>query len=144
MAAPKQASKKATVKTVKETAKTPTRRTVVAQKVRGRAQQETSGFLDFIRGQGVIGLAIGLVIGTQVKGLVDQLIRSFIDPLLGLVVGSGGGLSSKVFNLSLNGKNAVFGWGAFVYTLIDFLIIAAVVYFTVKWLKLDKLDKKKD
>jgi len=35
-------------------------------------------------------------------------------------------------------------YGSFISSLIDFIIIAAVVYFGVKWLGLDKLDKKKE
>ncbi len=114
------------------------------QVVKGRTQKEVQGFADFMREQGVVGLAIGLVIGTQVKTLVDQLLKSFVDPLIGLFMGAGQGLSGKVFTLSLNGKQAVFGWGAFAYTLMDFVIIAAIIYFTFKWLGLDKLDKKNE
>lgn len=116
----------------------------VASRVTAHTKQTTSGFMDFVRSQGVVGLAVGLVLGTQVKLLVDQLVKSFIDPLLGLFVGSGKGLSSKVFTLSFNSKQANFGWGAFVYMLIDFFLVALVVYLAVKGLKLDKLDKKKD
>src|SRR5882672_2622074 len=38
-----------------------------------------SGFAEFLREQSVVGLAIGLVIGAQVKALADQLIASFIN-----------------------------------------------------------------
>ncbi len=130
--------------TEKQQIKKQTRSRAVATKVTSKAKENTSGFMDFVRNQGVVGLAVGLVLGTQVKSLVDQLVKSFIDPLLGLFVGSGKGLSSKVFTLSLNSKQANFGWGAFVYMLIDFLLVALVVYLVVKGLKLDKLDKKKD
>lgn len=116
----------------------------VTRKVKTKATSEVGGFVEFIRTQGVIGLAIGLVIGTQVKALVDQLLRSFIDPLLGLFVGGSQGLSGKVLYVQVGSRSASFGWGAFAYALIDFMIIAMVIYFTFKWLRLDKLDKKKD
>jgi large conductance mechanosensitive channel len=102
-----------------------------------------SGFFEFVRQQGVVGLAIGLVLGTQVKTLVDQLVASFINPLLGLLLPGGGSLSEKSFHASLYGKSEDFLWGAFVSQLISFIVVAAVIYFVFKGLKLDKLDKPK-
>ncbi len=101
------------------------------------------GFVDFLRDQSVVGLAIGLVIGSQVKALADQLIASFINPLLGLVLPGTGALNSKIFTLHLGHKAAIFAWGSFMAVLLSFLTTAAVVYFVFKALKLDALTKKK-
>lgn len=101
------------------------------------------GFMDFIREQGVVGLAVGFVLGAQVKVLVDSLVASFINPLLGLVLPGQGSLSDRVFVLTIGSKQAAFTWGVFVFQLITFVIVAAVVYMIVHKLKLDKLDKKK-
>lgn len=103
-----------------------------------------SGFMNFIREQGVVGLAVGLVLGVQVKALVDQIVASFITPLLGLLLPGEGDLAKKTFTLSFNDKTAVFAYGAFLSVLISFIIVAFLVYFLVKSLKLDKLDKKKE
>jgi large conductance mechanosensitive channel protein len=103
-----------------------------------------AGFMNFVREQGVVGLAVGLVLGTQVKTVVDQLVISFITPLLGLLLPGQGDLIHKSFTVSMNGKQADFVYGAFVSVLISFLIVAALVYFLVKGLKLGSLDKKKD
>jgi len=116
----------------------------ITQRARMRTRSELGGFVDFIRTQGVVGLAIGFVIGTQAKVLVDQLTMSFVNPLLGLIVGTGEGLNQKTFSLTFDGNTANFAWGAFLYALINFLVIAAIIYFTFKWLKLEKLDKPKD
>lgn len=121
-----------------------TRKQRVAKKVHGRTKAELGGFVEFIRTQGVVGLAIGFVIGAQAKSLVDQLSNSFINPLLGLLLGSAGDLSAQYFSISLWGNTQKFMWGAFVFALINFVILAAIIYFTFKWLRLDKLDKKKD
>lgn len=102
------------------------------------------GFMGFIREQGVVGLAVGLVLGTQVKTLVDQIVTSFINPLLGLILPGGGNLAQKTFSLTISGKTADFGYGAFLAVFISFVTVAGVVYFAVKGLKLDKLDKKKE
>jgi len=122
-------------------------RTTVAAKAAARkvAQPKVfGGFIDFLREQSVVGLAIGLIIGAQVKSLADQLIASFINPLVGLVLPGTGALDQKTFVLHLNHKSAVFAWGSFMVVLLSFITTAGVVYFVFKFLKLDKLTKKKD
>lgn len=115
-----------------------------AATARKRAAKTTeSGFLVFIREQGVVGLAIGLVMGTQVKMVVDQLISSFVNPLVGLILPGQGDLSQKKFTLTVGDKAAIFEWGQFVYVLISFLAVAAIIYYIIRGLKLDKIDKKK-
>lgn len=115
----------------------------VTKSVTAKAHSSASGFIEFIRTQGVVGLAIGFIMGTQAKQLVDQMSRSFVDPMLGLLIGGSKSLSEKTFYVQINSRSGTFAWGAFVYAVINFLIIAALIYFTFMWLKLDKLDKKK-
>lgn len=98
-----------------------------------------SGFVDFLREHAVVGLAIGFVIGTQVQTLVKQLVSSFIDPLFQLLFGQA--LSQRATTLHWHGRAANFGWGAFVYGLLDFIFVLAAVYAIVKFLNLDSLDK---
>lgn len=128
-----------------ETAKKSTKKVTkrVTNKVTTTAQSSIAGFVEFIRTQGIVGLAIGFVMGLQSKALVDQFTASFINPLLGLLFNSSQPLSDKTIYVQINSRSATFGWGAFVYTVINFIIIAAVIYFTFKWFRLDKLDKKK-
>lgn len=108
-----------------------------------KVRKPLDNFLDFVREQGVVGLAIGFVLGTQTRVLVDSLVASFINPLLGLVLPGGGELSERSFHFTLGRQTEEFTYGAFLFELINFIIIAAVVYFVFKGLKLDKLDKKK-
>lgn len=105
-----------------------------------KAPHWLQGFVDFVREQGVIGLAVGLVLGAQIKSLVDQLVLSFVNPLVGLMLPGEGALQEKAFHVS----DQTFKWGAFISQFISFLIVSAIVYFLVKGLKLDKLDKKKE
>lgn len=97
------------------------------------------GFLDFIREQGVIGLAVGFILGGAISTLVTALVKDIINPLLGIFLGSVKSLESAVFKVG----PAEILWGNFLGVLINFLIIALVVYYGVKGLGLDKLDKKK-
>lgn len=114
-----------------------------AKKVNVKAKSQLGGFLDFIRQQGVVGLAVGLVLGVQVKAVVDQIVASFINPILGLVLPGRGSLADKNFVLTVSGKQAVFAYGAFISVMISFITVAALVYFGVKALKLEKLEKNK-
>lgn len=98
------------------------------------------GFLDFIREQGVVGLAVGFILGGAVSRVVAGLVTDIINPILGVALGAAGELKSA--SLAIGSVNIL--WGDFVSILIDFIIIALVVYFGVKFIGLDKLDKKKE
>ncbi len=96
------------------------------------------GFLEFIREQGVIGLAVGFILGGAVSNLVGALVEDIINPIIGVVLGSAGDLTS--YSLKIGSAHIL--WGHLVSVFVDFVIVALVVYFGVKWLKLDQLDKK--
>lgn len=96
------------------------------------------GFVDFIREQGVVGLAVGFILGGAVSKVVASLVADIINPVLGIVLGA-----ADLSSMSLKLGPAEIMFGSFVSVLIDFLVIAGVVYFGVKGLGLDKLDKKK-
>jgi large conductance mechanosensitive channel protein len=100
-----------------------------------------NGFLEFLREHSVVSLAIAFVIGLQSQVLVKQLVSSFIDPLFKLLFGQA--LSMRTFTLHFNERAVNFSWGAFAYSLLDFLFVLAAIYAIVKLLKLDKLDKPK-
>lgn len=124
-------------------AKAAERAAKLKQAANTRTRGHASGFVDFIREQGVVGLAIGLILGVQAKAIVDQMVASFVNPTLGLIMPGKGGLEAKTFSVSLGDKAATFGYGAFISVFISFLVVAGLVYFVFKVLKLDKLDKKK-
>jgi len=96
------------------------------------------GFVDFIRKQGVIGLAIGFILGGAVSKVVSSLVTDIINPIIGILLGSVSGLKEEAVQI---GSIKIL-WGSFVSTFVDFLVIALVVYYGVKLLKLDKVDKK--
>jgi large conductance mechanosensitive channel len=96
------------------------------------------GFLEFIRKQGVVGLAVGFILGGAVSKLVTAIITDFINPLIGILLGATKGLETTSIKLG----PATILWGHLLGVFIDFVVIALVVYFGVKGLKLDKLDKK--
>lgn len=95
-------------------------------------------FINFIRKQGVVGLAIGFILGGAVSKLVSALVNDIINPLLGILLGKLDNLSYYALEI---GPIKIL-WGDFLSVLIDFIIIALVVYLGFKLLKLDQLDKK--
>jgi large conductance mechanosensitive channel len=97
------------------------------------------GFIEFIRTQGVIGLAVGFILGKAVSDVVGSIVTDIINPVIGIFLGHFGDLS----NLSFSVLNATISYGKFISILINFVIVASVVYFGVKKLGLDRLDVKK-
>lgn len=103
-----------------------------------------SGFMNFIREQGVIGLAVGLAIGTAAGATVKTLVEGFISPIVQFIVGSQAGLEAAAWHVDLWGRTADFKWGAFVSSAITLLATAFVIYQIIHIAKLDRLDKKKE
>lgn len=115
-----------------------------ASSVKGRINGHSKGFVDFIRTQGVVGLAVGLAIGTAAGDTVKKLVDGFINPIIQFIVGSQDALNSAVWRVEFWGRSADFAWGAFVSSTVTLVATAMVIYWIINVLKLDKLDKKKD
>jgi large conductance mechanosensitive channel len=98
------------------------------------------GFMDFVREQGVVGLAVAFILGGAISGVMKSLVSDIINPILGLILGSAEGLKEMSFMVG----DAEVMFGSFVSTLLDFVVIAFVVYYIFKKLGLDKMDKKKE
>lgn len=96
--------------------------------------------MSFIREQGVIGLAVGLVLGGAVLDLVKAFINDFINPLLGLAINHTGGLKEAYWDIG----GAKLKYGDFLTVSINFLVVAALIYFVVHGFGFDRLDAKKE
>jgi large conductance mechanosensitive channel len=83
------------------------------------------GFKDFLLRGNVVDLAVAVVIGAAFTAVVTSFVDSFLTPLIGLISG-GGELAGEWV---VDGQR--FTWGAFLSTVIGFLLTAAVVYFLV-------------
>ncbi len=133
----------------KETVDSKSRLSIVKQKIQPRAIASAGGsqiksFMEFIRTQGVIGLAIGLVLGGAVGILVKSLVDNVIMPPIGLLLGSAEGLKGLAWTLGTTntGLPAELKYGTFLNDFINFVVIALVIYALVRLLKVDRLDKK--
>lgn len=102
-----------------------------------------NGFFDFIRTQGVIGLAVGLAIGAAAGDTVKKLVEGFINPIVQFITGTGSSLATSTWTFEAFGRSATFAWGAALSSLITLVATALVIYWIVYIFKLDKIDKKK-
>ena len=104
-----------------------------------------AGFLNFIREQGVVGLAVGLAIGTAAGASVKAIVDNFVSPLVALLT-QGVELNTLkwVIQEAGNGKDEVaIGWGAILSSLVTLTATALVIYLVVHGAKLDRIDRKK-
>jgi len=93
------------------------------------------GFRAFIMRGNVVELAVGVVIGAAFNGLVTQLTKSFLEPLIKLI--SGGRELSGTFKVA----DVVFDWAAFVNAVFAFILTAAALYFVIV-LPMNKLNER--
>lgn len=88
-------------------------------------------FKEFIGKAGVLGLAIGFIMGTVIGRVVSALVQDIIMPIPGAFV-PGGDWKKAIVSIPVgNGMN--FGVGDFVGVIIDFIIIAFVVFLIAKF-----------
>jgi len=99
-------------------------------------------FIGFLQTFGVIGLAIGFVIGVASSAVVNALVKDIINPIVGLVLPTGN-LSSLNATVTspISNKPSVFLYGDFISQIIYFVIIALVVFVMYKQLKRLGLSK---
>jgi large conductance mechanosensitive channel len=84
-------------------------------------------FKEFISKGNVMDMAVGIIIGGAFTAIVNSLVDSILMPIIGVI---SGGLS--VEEMSVTVGNAVIGYGAFLQAIIDFLLVAIVLFFIIK------------
>lgn len=96
-------------------------------------------FVDFLQKFGVIGLAIAFVIGQASSKLVTALVTDIVTPLIGLAMPETGDLKAMALTI---GKST-FSYGDLIANIIDFVIIAFVIFILYKQLSRFKLVEDK-
>ena len=97
-------------------------------------------FITFIREKGVLGLAVGIIMGGAVTKLVTSIVDNLINPLIGAITGAAGNLTTLSYTVPLT--QITFKYGAFISSLIDFVAVLAVIYFVFVKSPINKIDKK--
>ena len=88
-------------------------------------------FKDFLGKAGVLGLAIGFIMGTYIGKVVSALVQDIIMPIPGALI-PGGDWRKAALSIPVgNGMN--FAVGDFVGVIIDFLVVTAVIFVIAKY-----------
>ena len=88
-------------------------------------------FKEFIARGNVMDLAVGIIIGAAFTAIVNSMVEDLINPIIGLVIG-GVDFSDFVLRFGEGDHAATIRYGAFITAVINFLIIAWVVFLLVK------------
>ena len=84
-------------------------------------------FKEFISKGNVLDLAVGVVIGGAFTAIVTSLVNDIIMPIVGVVLGG-----IDFTGLTLNVKDAAIAYGNFIQAVINFLLVALVLFSVIK------------
>ncbi|MGE3811873.1 MAG: large conductance mechanosensitive channel protein MscL [Candidatus Nanopelagicales bacterium] len=85
------------------------------------------GFREFIMRGNVIDLAVAVVIGAAFAAVIKAFVDGFVNPLIAAIFGKPDLSSVGVFTIN----NSVFSIGLILTALVNFILVAAVIYFLV-------------
>ena len=94
-------------------------------------------FKKFIARGNVLDLAVGVIVGGAFSSIVTSLVNNIFTPLIGLILGG-----VDFSNLSITFRNSKIMYGAFIQSIIDFLIVAFCLFLVVK--TVNKLTHKRE
>ena len=83
-------------------------------------------FKEFISRGNVMDMAVGIIIGAAFKAIIDSLVEDIISPLIGSI------FHMDFSDLSVNINGAELMYGKFIMAIIDFLIVALVLFAIIK------------
>ena len=109
-------------------------------------------FKKFVMRGNVVDLAVGVVIGAAFGAIVTSLVQDIIMPLVGAITG---GLDFSNYYLALSSKvqagaayvdakkqGAVLGYGSFITTSLNFVIVAAVLFVVIR--AMNRMKRRED
>ncbi len=113
-------------------------------KVREKAGGLKKEFIEFINRGSVVDLAVGVAVGGAFTAIVNSLVNDIVMPFVGLVVG-GVDLTDLTIVIPRwigEGPSAEIRYGAFLQSVLQFLIIAWVIFMLIK--AINRLHRLKD
>ena len=96
-------------------------------------------FKKFIARGNVMDMAVGVIVGGAFKAIADSLVNDILNPILGIFAGGGSALTNLAIHLPGGGDLLV---GSFINSILNFLIMAFVVFCIIKGL--NSLHRKKE
>lgn len=110
------------------------------EKILKHGSKTMNEFKAFISKGNVMDMAVGVIIGGAFTGIVTALTDDFINPLINCIGGAEVSGRLQIFN-----TGQYLNWGHFLTAVINFLIMAAVLFFILKsFTKLMSIGKKKE
>ena len=99
-------------------------------------------FKTFIARGNVMDMAVGVIMGSAFTKIVNSLVSDILTPIIGLATGE---VDLSNLKIDIN-EQLIIPYGQFLQSIIDFLIVAAVVFFVIKGMNTlkAKLEKQKD
>ena len=113
-----------------------------------KAREKSGGFrkefIDFINRGSVVDLAVGVAVGGAFTAIVNSLVNDIIMPIVGLIAGGVDftNLAIRIPNFFGTGDEAVIAYGNFLQNVIEFLIIAWVIFMIIK--AMNRLNRRRD
>ncbi len=112
-------------------------------------------FKDFIAKGNVMDMAVGIIIGAAFTAIVKSMVADLINPIIGLFMGGvdftnkfiimgGDGASYASLEAAREAGASAFAYGAFIMAMINFLIIAWVVFMLVRFVNKAKETAAKE
>ena len=113
--------------------------TDIAGQTGGFAKKVLNEFKEFINQGNVVDMAVGVVIGAAFKAIVDSLVSDLISPLIGIIFSA----DFSDVAVTINGSSIMIG--SFINAVINFFIVAIVLFLVVKLFNsLKKMNKKQE
>lgn len=119
-----------------------------AKEKASKAREKSSGFrkefIEFINRGSVVDLAVGVAVGGAFTKIVNSLVNDIVMPIVGLIAGGVDftDLAIRIPNFFGTGDEAVIAYGNFLQNVIEFLVIAWVIFMIVK--AMNRINRRRD
>lgn len=111
----------------------------VSKETKETVKKGLGEFKEFISKGNVVDMAVGVIIGSAFGKIVTSLVEKILMPIIGVLIG---GLDFS--DLSIKVGSAKVGYGAFIQSVVDFLIVAFCLFLIVKGMNKVQEAVKKD
>ena len=101
-------------------------------------------FIEFINRGSMIDLAVGVAVGGAFTTIVYSLVNDIVMPIVGLILGGVDftSLSIRIPNFFGTGDEAVIAYGNFIQNVVEFLVIAWVIFLVIK--TMNRMNRRRD
>ena len=101
-------------------------------------------FIEFINRGSMIDLAVGVAVGGAFTAIVNSLVNDIVMPIVGLLLGGVDftGLALRIPNFFGTGDEAVIAYGNFIQNVVQFLVIAWVIFLVIK--EMNRMNRRRD